>query len=57
MTVNHSALQQSPPMQRKHTAGCRQHRDGEGHLAQHSSMSNNLLHVPGIILGDPMQYT
>ena len=30
MTVNHSVLLQSLLMQRKHTAGCHQHRGGEG---------------------------
>ena len=30
MTVNHSVLQESLLMQRKHTADCNQHRDGEG---------------------------
>ena len=29
MTVNHSVPQQSPDA-KVHTAGCRQHRDGEG---------------------------
>ena len=34
MTVNNSVLQQRPLMQRKHTAGCHQHRDGEDNVSR-----------------------
>ena len=38
---------------------CRPHQCNhvKQYLVQHSSLSNNLLHVPCIIFGDPMQYT
>ena len=39
MTVNHSVLQQSPLMQRKNTAGRRQHRASEGQCVQRSCCS------------------
>ena len=44
MTVHHSVLWHSPLIQRKHTVGCRQYRDGGGVVSPEIMLYNGVVY-------------